>query len=71
MKNEFESKYGFPGVVGAIDCTHVKIKSVGGENAELFRNRKGIFSINVQAVCGPDLLFFDVVSRWPGSTHDS
>ena len=33
----------FPGVVGAVDCTHVKIQSPGGDTAELFRNRKGFF----------------------------
>ncbi|KAG0434988.1 hypothetical protein HPB47_018746, partial [Ixodes persulcatus] len=39
----------FPGVTGCIDCTHVRIKSPGGDDAEVFRNRKGVFSINVQA----------------------
>lgn len=38
----------FPGVTGCIDCTHVRIKSPGGDTAEVFRNRKGVFSINVQ-----------------------
>jgi len=32
-----------PGVVGAIDCTHVKINSPGGMNAELYRCRKSYF----------------------------
>ncbi|KAK6312793.1 hypothetical protein J4Q44_G00161400 [Coregonus suidteri] len=41
----------FPGVLGAIDCTHILIHNPGGENGELFRNRKGYCSINVQAVC--------------------
>ena len=36
----------------------------------LFRNRKGNFSINVQAVSGPDLQISNIVSRWPGSVHD-
>ena len=45
----------FPSVVGAIDCTHIKIQCPGGENAELFRNLKGYLSINVQAVSEPDL----------------
>ncbi|XP_018360525.1 PREDICTED: putative nuclease HARBI1 [Trachymyrmex cornetzi] len=31
----------FPRVVGCIDCTHVKIQSFGGNDAEYFRNRKG------------------------------
>lgn len=42
----------------------------GGNDAEIFRNRKGYFSINVQAVASADLLFKDIVARWPGSTHD-
>nr|XP_037273588.1 LOW QUALITY PROTEIN: putative nuclease HARBI1 [Rhipicephalus microplus] len=61
----------FPGVTGCIDCTHVRIKSPGGENAEVFRNHKGYFSFNVQAVDGPGLQFFDIVTGWPGSVHDS
>nr|XP_037288690.1 LOW QUALITY PROTEIN: putative nuclease HARBI1 [Rhipicephalus microplus] len=61
----------FPGVTGCIDCTHVRIKSPSGENAEVFRNRKGYFSFNVQAVAGPELQFFDIVAGWPGSVHDS
>lgn len=62
---------GFPGVLGAIDCTHVPIQSVGGDAAEVYRNRKGYFSINVQLVCNHDLYITDVVARWPGSVHDS
>lgn len=31
----------FPLVFGAIDCTHVRIQSPGGESSETFRNRKG------------------------------
>lgn len=28
-------------------------------------------TINVQAVVGADMLFLDIVNRWPGSAHDS
>lgn len=38
----------FPKGIGAIECTHVPLLSPGGNNAEIFRNRKGFFSINVQ-----------------------
>ncbi|CAN7946163.1 unnamed protein product, partial [Ixodes hexagonus] len=38
----------FPGVTGCIDCTHVKIKGPGGPSGEVYRNRKGFFSLNVQ-----------------------
>ncbi|XP_050337848.1 putative nuclease HARBI1 [Bactrocera neohumeralis] len=61
----------FPRVIGALDCTHVKIQSPGGDHAELFRNRKNIFSFNVQTICDARLLILDIVARWPGSTHDA
>lgn len=54
-----------------MDCTHIRIQSPGGREAELFRNRKGYFSLNVQAICTANLEFTDIVARWPGSTHDS
>ena len=71
IKLDFWRICAFPNVVGAIDCTHIKIPCPGGENAELFRNRKGYFSINVQAVCGPNLDILNIVARWPGSVHDA
>lgn len=60
----------FPRVTGAIDCTHIRIKSPGGENAEDYRGRKGYFSFNVQTVANYDLKIMDIVCRWPGSAHD-
>ncbi len=53
IKLDFWRISAFPNVVGTInDCTHIKIPCPGGENAELFRNRKG-FSLNIQAVSIP------------------
>lgn len=43
----------------------------GGSDAELFRNRKGYFSINCQTISDANLKVQNVVTRWPGSTHDS
>lgn len=43
----------------------------GTENAELFRNRKGYFSLNVQVVTNSNLEITNIVARWPGSAHDS
>ncbi|KAF0703332.1 putative nuclease HARBI1 [Aphis craccivora] len=68
--NGFYSLSRFPRVVGAVDCTHIKIQSPGGDNAEIFRNRKGWFSTNTQCVCNPWLKIMDIVARWPGSCHD-
>ncbi|XP_050028688.1 putative nuclease HARBI1 [Dermacentor andersoni] len=71
VMHQFYKKAKFPRVTGCIDCTHVRIKSPGGNDAEVFRNRKGYFSFNVQAITGPQLEFFDLVASWPGSAHDS
>lgn len=38
---------------------------------QLYRNRKGYFSINVQGVVNARLEIIDIVARWPGATHDS
>ncbi|XP_066596929.1 putative nuclease HARBI1 [Prorops nasuta] len=62
---------GFPRAIGAIDCIHIRIQSYGGDDAELFRNRKGFFSINVQVIVNSELEILDIVARWPGSVHDA
>lgn len=71
VKTGFYRMRGFPGIIGCIDCTHVRIKLPSEDNAETYRNRKGYPSINVQMVCDHKMRFVNVVSRWPGSTHDS
>ncbi|XP_037528827.2 putative nuclease HARBI1 [Rhipicephalus sanguineus] len=71
VMEEFYKIGKFPGVSGCIDCTHVPIGSPGGDDAEVYRNRKGYFSISVQGITEPDLQFYDVVASWPGSAHDS
>lgn len=35
-----------------------------------YQNRKGNFSLNVQAICNANLPFMDFAARWPGSVHD-
>jgi len=71
VMNLFYVASSMPGVIGAIDCTHVAIQSPGGDDAEIFRNRKGYFSVNVQLVCDHTGYISDVVARWAGSVHDS
>ncbi|GFN92188.1 protein antagonist of like heterochromatin protein 1 [Plakobranchus ocellatus] len=68
VKQDFYEIAGFPGVIGCIDCTHIRIIR---PSAEIYRNRKGYFSINVQAVCDTNLRISSLVARWPGSTHDT
>lgn len=72
-KLDFEKKIVRPLVLMAsMDCTHIKItKPRGILHTEQYRNRKGYFSLNVQVVGGPNLMIYDIVVRWAGSTHDS
>lgn len=51
VAQDFYDIAGFPRVAGALDGTHVKIISRGGMLSEVYRCRKGYFSINVQVVC--------------------
>ncbi|XP_015373561.1 PREDICTED: putative nuclease HARBI1 [Diuraphis noxia] len=67
----FYEMYNFPRVIGAIDCTHIRIQSPKSDIGEQFRNRKGYFSFNVQAVCNSKMDITNIVARWPGSVHDS
>ena len=50
VKRGFYDKGGFPGVIGCVDGTHVRIQAPS-TNENDFVNRKGFHSINVQAVC--------------------
>ncbi|KAK5642226.1 hypothetical protein RI129_000731 [Pyrocoelia pectoralis] len=70
-KRAFYRLGGFPNVIGAIDGSHFRILCPPGNHNELFRNRKGFFSINAQIICDADMIITNVVSRWPGSTHDA
>ncbi|CAI6343459.1 unnamed protein product [Macrosiphum euphorbiae] len=71
FKQVFFRLKGFPRVVGAVDCTHIRIQSPNSNIGERFRNRKGYFSFNVQAICDSNLKIMNIVARWPGSVHDS
>ena len=69
-KQAFSAIAGFGNVIGSVDCTHIPIKSPS-VHEEAYVNRKGVHTINVQAVCDANMRFLDVVAKWPGATHDS
>ena len=50
IKQGFFEKGGFPGVIGCIDGTHIRIQGPSAHESD-FVNRKGFHSINVQAIC--------------------
>ena len=61
----------FPQVVGAIDGSHIPLKTVPvNERIEYF-NRKQDYSVVVQAVADASFKFLDVSTGFPGSIHDA
>lgn len=49
MEGFFDSG-GFPGVIGCVDGTHIRIKSPGDDLKRLYYNRKAFYSINAMVV---------------------
>jgi hypothetical protein len=56
--------------IGAIDCTHVRVK-VSIELAPRYRGRKDYPTQNVLAACTFDLKFTYVLVGWEGTASDS
>ncbi|KAJ8915253.1 hypothetical protein NQ315_014760 [Exocentrus adspersus] len=74
VKNGFYNRFGMPGIIGAIDCTHLSIVSPSrnGPNPRLiFLNRKNFFSLNCQIICDSNLKILNLNARFPGSVHDA
>jgi hypothetical protein len=60
----------FPGVIGLIDGTHIRIQAPS-DHEDQYVNRKGYHSINVQVIVDCDDKFINIVAKWPESSHDS
>ncbi|XP_023240575.1 putative nuclease HARBI1, partial [Centruroides sculpturatus] len=75
VKQIFMSLGGFPGVIGAIDGTHIPIiaPSLNDPDHKEFTyiNRKGYHSINIQIVCDSNIKIISINAKFPGSAHDS
>jgi len=67
---DFEEKYGFPGVIGCVDGTHIGIRAPANDR-DSYINRKGYPSVNVLAVCDHQKLFTYVYADRAGSVHDA
>ncbi|KAL9977854.1 hypothetical protein ACROYT_G015308 [Oculina patagonica] len=66
----FKAKRGIPGVIGAIDGSHIPIKAPTS-CPENYINRKGFHSVVLQAVSDHEMMFTDCYVGWPGSVHDA
>jgi len=69
-EREFYQLNNFPGVIGAVDGSHIAI-SAPTENSENYINRKGYHSIILQGICDYKLKFIDVFTGICGSVHDA
>ena len=56
--------------MGAIDGTHIPIIKPDNNPSDCF-NRKGFYSIIMQAVVDSRGLFLDAYIGWPGKVHDA
>ncbi|XP_067284070.1 putative nuclease HARBI1 [Pseudorasbora parva] len=70
VRHAFYGIAGFPNVIGALGCTHVRIKCPSGPHEADFVNRKSVHSINVQMISDADCIVTNVEAKWPGSVHD-
>ena len=66
----FEQQWGFSQAVGAVDGTHIPILKPQ-ESAADYYNRKGFYSILMQALVDFRGLFMNVNIGWPGKVHDA
>ena len=70
IENGFKKLGKIPNVIGAIDGSHIPIKTPHLFSVDYF-NRKDFYSIVLQAVVDHKKKFLDICVGWPGSTHDS
>lgn len=66
----FKAKRQFPGTLGALDGSHIRIRKPAERSNDYF-NRKGYYSVILQAVCREDKRFIDIYCGWPGKVHDA
>ncbi|CAG2195659.1 unnamed protein product [Mytilus edulis] len=66
----FANLLGFTQTVGAIDGTHIPIIAPS-ENSSDFYNRKGYYSIIMQAVIDHSYKFIDILVGWPRNIHNA
>lgn len=62
--------HGFPGIIGAMDSTHMAIKQPA-HNVHDYYNRNKYHSVNLFGVCDEQCRFTNISTGYPGRLHDS
>lgn len=68
--NGFEERWGYPQCAGAIDGSHIPISAATESHTDYY-NRKGWYSIVIQAVVDHQYIFRDICVGWAGSVDDA
>ncbi|XP_062516381.1 uncharacterized protein LOC134191776 [Corticium candelabrum] len=66
----FSQSFNFPQCAGAIDGCHIPVSPPALNHTDYY-NRKGWYSVILQAVVDHKYLFRDINVGWPGSVHDA
>ena len=66
----FSERFGVPQCAGAIDGSHIPVTPPALDPTDYY-NRKGWYSMILQAVVDHNYLFRDICTGWPGSVHDA
>lgn len=71
LKIKFMQKYQFPGIIGLIDGTHIKICAPKKDIEHVYYCRKGGHSKNVMVICDADYIILGANAQFGGTSHDS
>ena len=66
----FERVWELPQYTGAIDGSYIPISAPTMNHTDYY-NRKGYYSVVIQAVLDYRYLFLNIYTGWPGSVHDT
>ena len=68
-KKNFYQVAGCYDVIGCINGSHISVIAPN-ENNFAYVNRRKVYSISIQGICDANLIFYDIISKWPGLNHN-
>lgn len=70
ISDDFYAQSQIPNIVGAIGCSHIRIKQPPGDSTDYY-NHKSFHSIILQAICDHKLRFVEIFVGRPGRMHNA